>query len=646
MDLILSGQVLRLSPHLRRGQPVHGLTVLKNERAKTYLRVTTPQWVILQLFAEPRTVPDALDHAIRERVCLPLGEFFELVLKARRAHVLLDPGASEPERAVCVWRLRLPPAALGRPLAVLLVAGVALVFVFPPVLPRSVVAVLAGLAILSAALTLGAALAAALLCGAGGEVFRPRWGWVPPALRIGTEDEIMLPLKLREAVFIARPAVLAMAAGLTAWRWPAWSLLPALGLAAGLRPVFGGRFARLLHRRGEREASDAEHAFLFPPNRTLRRRARLLGRVLRQGNTWIRLGYAMAWTLGVCSFETRLMDRPPWTPAFWEREGDRLLLAATGSLGVMAAGYIGWETLRWARRHAGAAWTAGRRAGMRWLDRWRPPLSAPERLAAVEASPLFSLLAPEARRELALAFRESRHPAWLRLSAFQETPAQVGLIVSGTVSLRRPRSSWGTVGLQVLAEGDVVGLHDLADPLHPRYRLRTRTPVRLLQVGRPIAERLLAAGPPRGRLADTVLKLPFLRRTALCRSWTDAAVARFAQLSGISDYPGGRVIFSAGQPVSEFFVIFEGAARVERKSWRASGVRAGEFFGEIGLLQNSAATASIRSLRGTRCLTIARGEFLKFATCDPAVALELERVSSRRLGHPIFPLKSGDFRAI
>ena len=75
-------------------------------------------------------------------------------------------------------------------------------------------------------------------------------------------------------------------------------------------------------------------------------------------------------------------------------------------------------------------------------------------------------------------------------------------------------------------------------------------------------------------------------------------------------------------------------------------IHAGEFFGEIGLMQNSAPNASVSALLGTRCLRIPRTELLRFVTHNYTVALELERVSSERLGRPIFPLRVGDFRTL
>jgi len=103
--------------------------------------------------------------------------------------------------------------------------------------------------------------------------------------------------------------------------------------------------------------------------------------------------------------------------------------------------------------------------------------------------------------------------------------------VSGKVSLRRNLQSGRTAQVQILSEGDVIGLHDLADPKNPGYRLRSMTPVVVLTLERSAIERLITTSVPQATLVDAVLKRPFLRRISLCRNWHLQAVNRFARLS-------------------------------------------------------------------------------------------------------------------
>src|ERR1700677_638907 len=135
LNLLLSAQTLSLAPQVQRSGLINGLLVLKNVPAKTYLRVTPEEWVVLQQFERPRTVPDVLGTAIRERFCLPLGEFYELVLKAMRASILLEPIPGPAVMRAHRWNWGVRPRVLALPLALLLLAGLSMALGFPPRLP-------------------------------------------------------------------------------------------------------------------------------------------------------------------------------------------------------------------------------------------------------------------------------------------------------------------------------------------------------------------------------------------------------------------------------------------------------------------------------------------------------------------------------
>ena len=645
--LLISAQTLCLAPDLRRTQTTRGHFVVKNVLAKTYLRVSPGQWEILNLFEEPRTVPFVLDRAIRERRCLPLGEFYELILKAVRARILLEPDVVPPRIEPVDWRGAVSPEALARPLAALMLGGIVLSLGFRPALPSSVLSVVAGLAILSAAHSLAAYLTGCLLRGARGAVYHPRWQWlaVPPCFRVDTSDAIMLPDKLRDVILIAEPAVLAAAAGVTTWHQPEWCFVPLLGLMINLRPLLGARFPTLVRLGTEHHPSEAEHGFIFPPNRSPRARWRILVRGLREANTWVRFFYAVIWTLTVVYLAARLTDTPPWTIEFWEANGVRVAIAVGGSLAGLGLGYVVWETYGFARQRGHAWLHAFRQWRTRWFRAKTPVRVEAQRLEAIAGSALLRGLDAAQRQSLAQGMALAYHGPWQSLAEFEgRAPARVALMVSGWITVRREIKPGRTRVVQTLGPGDVIGLHDLADPNYLGYRLRTRTPVTLLTADRTLAAEMILERVTHTPFSNTVLKVPFLRRIALCRNWHRQAIERFAQLSAIIEYTEGSVIFQENQIVDRFFILFDGLARVTREGRELGRIRPGEFFGEIGLLQNSNASASLTAERNARCLAIPRAEFLRFVTHNYAVALELERVSSARLGRPIFPVRQSNFR--
>ena len=331
--------------------------------------------------------------------------------------------------------------------------------------------------------------------------------------------------------------------------------------------------------------------------------------------------------------------------AFWRTNGLHIAVGTGGSLAVLCAGYLGWELFAWVRSRARLWRKAIRLWQTRWFDRDAPALDESSRLKLLAALPLFSGMLPPQRIELVRKMKVTRHGPWKTLQG-GDVPTCVSLIVSGKVSLRRKLTTGRTVQVQVIGEGNLIGLHDLADPGFPNYRLRTLTPVTLLTVERSVAEELIVKRVSQATLADMVLKRPFLRRISLCKNWHLQAIDRFARLSRIADYAQGQGILNEGQVVEDFFVIFQGDAQVSRNGRPVATIKSGNFFGEIGLMQNSSPNSSVTANNGTRCLTIPRVEMLRFVTHNYTVALEIERVSSKRLGRPLFPLKIGDFRAI
>ena len=527
-NLTLSAQILTLAPNLQHGETINGLLVVKNVSAKTYLRITTSQLRILRLFTEPRTVPTVLAQALDERLCLPLDEFFELILKAVRENILLEPGVVPEPAHAYNWRAAVRPTVVARPLAAIFIAGIILAVVYQPGLPLTVIDVVGGLLVLSAALSFSGFLAAGIVRGAGGEVYRPRWLWlrVPPYFEVDTNDAVMLTTADQQAVAMARPAVVAAVAGLITWFAPSWSCFTLLALAVIVRPILGGRMAALVRLGHKGSLSDAEHQYIFPPNNRPQTRWNLLRRALKHPDTWWHLSYGVAWTLGVIFLGAHVTGTPQWPLAFWKAHSLRIAVAIFGSLAALAAGYALWDLYHFLRERARARRDTFRLWRMRWFTAKKLQLLEGNRLKSVTDSPLFRTLQPPERQQLARLMQVTRYGAWQPLPTHGPVPGQsqvatqVSLIFSGTVGLYRNLPSGRAQRIQILSEGDVIGLHDLADPKQPEYIVRSLSPVTLLTLDRAAVEAIAIPRITRTTLTDTVLKLPFLRRISLCQNCT------------------------------------------------------------------------------------------------------------------------------
>ncbi len=638
INLLLTAKPLRLAPQLNLGGEAGGVLTVKNISERTYLQVTSRQWRVLQFFRETQTVPHLLETLLDQRLCPALGELYELVLKAVRARILVEPGHVPAAMPAVNWGFTLRPAKLRHALGTLLALGLGLTLALHPELPPSWFDAVLSLALLAITLVAGGALAASLVRGAGGEVYLGRY-WQPD-----TSDLILLTPREQRVVLAAPIALLAAVTGFLAWHRAEWSLFPLIGLLVSLRPIFRGPISRMIWCGASPRLSDVAHDFIFPLNRTPRERWRLLKFGLRHRATWKEIGYGFVWTLALGHFVGVLTDEPPWTLTFWATRGPWLFLAVLGALCLLGVAYLGSEAGLYLRERAIARHNTLREWHRRWFRRPAAP-AADDRLRAVLRSPLLRQFPPPEQAALAALLEPHTAGPWRVLHDFGAPVSHVSLILSGKVGVYRQLPSGRRTLVQTLCEDDLVGLHAAADPQFPRFLYRTLTPVVLLRLDWAQAEALIVRRVANSRLSTLVHKLPFLSRISLCQNWHVQAIQRFAELSTVHSYQADDTMLLEGSFNENFFIVFEGDARIHRQGRPVGKVSGGAFFGEIGLLQNSNATASVIANAGTRVLAIQRREFLRFVAHNYSVALELERVSSERLGRPIFPMREGDFRS-
>ena len=135
----------------------------------------------------------------------------------------------------------------------------------------------------------------------------------------------------------------------------------------------------------------------------------------------------------------------------------------------------------------------------------------------------------------------------------------------------------------------------------------------------------VADRPVLGALAQALIhRVPFLRQNHLCRNWHPQAINRFASISRLVTYsPGSEVLIESHDSQGLFF-IYEGQAEVTRQKRRLSRLGIGGFIGEIGLLQNSASTATVVADGPLSCLAIDKTVFFRFLTQNYEVGLEVE----------------------
>jgi CRP/FNR family transcriptional regulator, cyclic AMP receptor protein len=125
--------------------------------------------------------------------------------------------------------------------------------------------------------------------------------------------------------------------------------------------------------------------------------------------------------------------------------------------------------------------------------------------------------------------------------------------------------------------------------------------------------------------------IPVLAEVPLFGSLSRRQLKRVASLARTRRFAHGTSIVRKGDAGSAFFVLLDGEARVIAATGRPRRLRAGEFFGEMALLDESPRSADVVAAGEVLAMTISRSSFGKLLRSEPTLAQELLRTLAARL---------------
>jgi CRP-like cAMP-binding protein len=96
-------------------------------------------------------------------------------------------------------------------------------------------------------------------------------------------------------------------------------------------------------------------------------------------------------------------------------------------------------------------------------------------------------------------------------------------------------------------------------------------------------------------------------------------------------YDAGQEVVTEGEGGVGFFVILEGGARISVGGKERGVLRAGDYFGEIALLDGDLRSASITAEEGLRCAGMTAWHFRPFVRDHPDVGWALLKALARRV---------------
>ncbi|MGH2793719.1 MAG: cyclic nucleotide-binding domain-containing protein [Actinomycetota bacterium] len=121
-----------------------------------------------------------------------------------------------------------------------------------------------------------------------------------------------------------------------------------------------------------------------------------------------------------------------------------------------------------------------------------------------------------------------------------------------------------------------------------------------------------------------------LARVSLFAGSSEDDVRDIAAIAHLLSFEDGAVIVPEGEEGQGFYLIMSGEAAVVQRGKEINRLDAGEFFGEIALLEGTPRTASVIAVGPVVCLGILRADFRPLLIRQPRIALRIIEEEGRR----------------
>lgn len=127
------------------------------------------------------------------------------------------------------------------------------------------------------------------------------------------------------------------------------------------------------------------------------------------------------------------------------------------------------------------------------------------------------------------------------------------------------------------------------------------------------------------------MKVAALKRSPLFEGLSRRQLLQLARLTDDLEVPAGTVLCREGTRGREFFVIVEGEAQVSKGGAPVARLGAGDFFGEIALLERVVRTATVTAATPLRFFVVSERAFEGVLETDPGIERKVLRALARRV---------------
>jgi CRP/FNR family cyclic AMP-dependent transcriptional regulator len=167
-----------------------------------------------------------------------------------------------------------------------------------------------------------------------------------------------------------------------------------------------------------------------------------------------------------------------------------------------------------------------------------------------------------------------------------------------------------------------------------RFRRLVGLPRDVMRRYAPRTDRPRAATLERVMATHTDEKLELLKRAPLLSALGRREIEEVGRLVDEIDVPAGRVLMREGDVGREFFVLVNGSVGIDRGGTRIRTLEAGDFFGEIALIDEGPRTATATTDAPSKLLVLAHREFHSLMDRFPSIrTCVLEALAKRVRSH-------------
>lgn len=121
----------------------------------------------------------------------------------------------------------------------------------------------------------------------------------------------------------------------------------------------------------------------------------------------------------------------------------------------------------------------------------------------------------------------------------------------------------------------------------------------------------------------TTVKITTLATVPLFSKLEFRELQAIIQIAHVESQPGGVELVREGEDGSDFYVILEGRASVRSQGKQLTDLEMGNFFGEMGLVEDAPRSATVKLLEPTTVLRFSRHDLHGLMRAEPALGMKL-----------------------